>query len=285
MKQKIYFLILNYCTEEETKKCVQTIKELNSVEYEKAILIVDNKSNDKSFEKLKELYKDDESIVVIQTEYNIGFSKANNLGYRLIKEKNDATFVIVCNSDIEFRQKEFLELMLKEFEDSKFHLCSPDVYCENDLHKGWKGHQSPAYPWEAKEWFAKLNIQYNGLKLRYYQESTLLHCLWYFIGWSIMRIFEYFLHFLMKSKYKNYRVQRHENVPIHGSCIILSTKFINAEKKIFTPETQFYGEELLLYLKQKREKYISVYYPELHERIGTINIQRRKERCSICCDA
>lgn len=282
--RQIYFLILNYCTKEETIKCVQTIKELKGVRYKISIVIVDNDSNDNSYEELRNIYKCDKTIILCQTEFNMGFSRGNNFGYQLIKREKDADFIIVCNSDIEFRQKDFLTRMLEEYEMSKFHLCGPDVYCESDLNKGWKGHQAPAYPWESKYWFVKQGIWYNALKLQYYENEKIANFIQYCMGWGIMKLFEGFIRILMKTKYKNYRVHRQENIPLHGSCLIISREFIEREEKIFTPETEFYGEELLLYLKQQRKEYRSVYTPTLRvwHMQGRATSKEREKKKFIC---
>lgn len=60
-----------------------------------------------------------------------------------------------------------------------------------------------------------------------------------------------------------YREKRHENVPVHGSCIIVSRLFMNDEEVLFYPETKFYGEELLLYLRNKRKGTKMIYNPEI----------------------
>lgn len=259
--KKIYFLILNYKTKNETINCIRSIQKLQENEYKKEIVIIDNCSEDGSFEYLWEIYKNDKSISMYRTEENVGFSKANNYGYQIIRDRKDAKFIVICNSDIEFRQEKFLDILCSEFNQYYFDIGGPDVYCEMDLKKGWEGHQSPAYPWESKKWFVKLQYFYNKIKLGRLTDKK--NSVLYFSCAIFENIQNMILRFCMRSIYKNYRLQKHIDIPLHGSCIIVTENFLNLEEKVFSPETKFYGEELLLYLKQRKKGYKSIYIPEL----------------------
>ena len=84
-----------------------------------------------------------------------------------------------------------------------------------------------------------------------------------FIAVVFMKILDSFLVCLMNTIYKDYKLDVHRDVPLHGSCIIVSAQFIINEEKVFNPETKFYGEELLLFLKQRKKGYNSYYLPFL----------------------
>lgn len=150
-----------------------------------------------------------------------------------------------------------------EYEKSSFYILGPDVWCENDLKEGWKGHQSPAYPWEYTRsylyWqsvYFKSYLEFLSLKGRYRKIK-------YFLIRIINGVIGRTLKICMRTVYKKHRLFRHENIPIQGSCIILSDKFLKKEDNLFTPETKFYGEEILLYLKQKKWDVNIIYNPEL----------------------
>lgn len=250
----IYFLILNYNTLEETRECVSSIKKLDTEDFLVKIMIIDNKSEDDSFESLAAEYEDDNSIELIQLERNEGFSRANNYGFCKIRAMENISFIILCNSDVVFVQKDFLIKVTKLYQDQKFHLLGPDVFCPNDIDRPWKGHQSPAYPWEGRRWYVKSQI------LRFSEKSEGGTSLY---GNCLLKSVTLMSRLLMYTFYRNYRRRFHQNVALNGSCMVLAPEFICNEEKVFLPETRFYFEELLLNVRRKRKHYKSVYAPEL----------------------
>ena len=52
-------------------------------------------------------------------------------------------------------------------------------------------------------------------------------------------------------------------VQLHGSCLFLSQKYLKRCEKIFSPETYFYYEEVLLFLRCKRKKLKMIYAPDI----------------------
>ena len=150
---KIYFLILNYRTTKETQNCINSIEKLEKAGYESKIVVIDNASGDGSYEYLKNVYKENSCIEFYKMNDNVGFSKANNYGYSLIRNKKDVAFIIVCNSDIEFCQKDILVRISKEYKRSRFYILGPCIFCESELKKYYHGYQSPAFPYECKKWY------------------------------------------------------------------------------------------------------------------------------------
>lgn len=257
-----YFIVLNYNTAEETKNCIESIRRLEGKGIKKKIVLIDNCSLDESFQKLQEAYCDDRDVLMYQMSENLGFSKANNYGYNVVREKGDADFCIVCNSDILFTQLDFLTRLEREYKRSNFYICGPDIFCKARQNSPFYGRQSPMYPFEWKKCYVKAYFLYNQLMYKRLKREkcnifkvAMTHMLWLY--WRCRKTV------CMKAVYYNYRKKRHENVPVHGSCIILSTLFMEKEKKLFEPETEFYGEELLLYLKSKKNNYKIVFNPEM----------------------
>lgn len=66
------FIVLHYKAVESTIKCIDSILKLNSKDNELNIVVVDNGSNDESFEILKNKYQD--KIDLIKLNKGIGFS-------------------------------------------------------------------------------------------------------------------------------------------------------------------------------------------------------------------
>lgn len=257
--EQIYFMILNYNTYEETVACVETIRAMDDVQYQRKILIVDNGSTDGSAERLKLL--EGEDVAVLCLEGNKGYSYGNNAGYQYIQEIGNTAFLVVCNSDVEFRDKTFLERVLREYNESKFDLLGVDVYSEALKRSAIKGHQSPFYPWDRTKWFVRYQINYHELERRRLTKEKF--GLWQCVKAVYYRGIRFASNTLKRTIYRNWSKHRHEDIVAHGACFVLSKLFIKQEKKLFTPETQFYYEEMLLYLKLKERGYKSVYNPDI----------------------
>lgn len=87
---EVSIIIVNYNTKELTKRCIDSIVEkTEDVSYE--IIIVDNASTDGS----KDVFEKDSRITYIYSNENLGFGKANNLGY----SRANGEFLFCLNSD------------------------------------------------------------------------------------------------------------------------------------------------------------------------------------------
>ena len=85
-------IIINYKTPDLVIDCVKSIKEkTEDISYE--IIVVDNASADGSVEVMRRELTED--ITLIESEINLGFGKANNLGLKQAKGK----YVFLLNSD------------------------------------------------------------------------------------------------------------------------------------------------------------------------------------------
>lgn len=255
---KIYFLILNFRTRKETQNCINSIEKLEKAGYESRIVVIDNASGDGSYEYLKNVYKENSCIEFYKMDDNVGFSKANNYGYSLIRNKKDVAFIIVCNSDIEFCQKDILVRISKEYKRSRFYILGPCIFCESELKKYYHGYQSPAFPYECKKWYVCLHRLLLDIRQKEIENISLTIREKLYGG---VELFDFCIRTATRILYARYRKIRHENTSVHGSCIILSPLFIEKEKKLFYPETQFYGEERLLYLRAKHNSYKTIYEP------------------------
>ncbi len=99
----VSIIIVNYNTADLLCKCLCSIAEhLLEIDYE--VIVVDNASADNSVE-LCENFKDNSRYIFIESEYNMGFSKANNIGAKhassnLLHFLNpDTMFLVGMDSD------------------------------------------------------------------------------------------------------------------------------------------------------------------------------------------
>lgn len=94
---KLSIIIVNYNTYNLTKQTIDSItKREHPFEYE--ILLVDNASSDGSIENLQDEFNELISVGILQVfinEFNLGFSKANNIGISVAKGQ----YILLLNSD------------------------------------------------------------------------------------------------------------------------------------------------------------------------------------------
>lgn len=103
---KLGILILNYLAFKDTMECIDSIKSQSFKEWE--IIVVDNSSQNGSFEILYKKYLNEPNISVIQTPMNLGFAKGNNFGLNEFSKKNIYK-VLVINGDTILNNSEYLQ--------------------------------------------------------------------------------------------------------------------------------------------------------------------------------
>lgn len=94
MDKKVSIILLNYRGVKDTLECVESLERIDYENYE--IIVVDNHSEDGSYEILKE--KIGGRHILIEAPDNGGFAKGNNIGidYAI---NNGADFVLLLNND------------------------------------------------------------------------------------------------------------------------------------------------------------------------------------------
>ena len=86
----VSIIIVNYNTKDLTNQCIESIR-TNTVGLSYEIILVDNGSVDGS----KEFFECSNEIVYVYSDYNLGFGKANNLGFT----KASGKYIFLLNSD------------------------------------------------------------------------------------------------------------------------------------------------------------------------------------------
>lgn len=83
-------IIVNYNTKELTKNCIDSVfAKTSGISFE--VILVDNASTDGSVE----LFEKDKRILFVKSDKNLGFGKANNLGFQYAKGR----YIFLLNSD------------------------------------------------------------------------------------------------------------------------------------------------------------------------------------------
>lgn len=255
---KYVFLILNYRTAQLTIKCVEKILELDRVD-EIAVCIVDNDDLDEDYNILEKYYADYQSVHVLKTGKNEGFSKGNNIGYQYICSLyTDVNQLIVMNSDVFIEQKNFLSLIDQVFTRTNFFICGPDIYAPSiGMHTN---------PMQLK----LLNgdaLSKEQKKLEVITVKDLIRVFTFRSG-----LYKYYARLVTFYKKINGKKGNHaydwtlesEDVVLQGSCYIFSNLFLSANEQIFMPETFMYYEENILFARCIKNKWKVVYSPEIY---------------------
>lgn len=90
-------IILNYNCFDDTRKCLE---QLLTFRGEFKIIVVDNKSTDESFKKLKSLKLENENIVIIESDKNGGYSYGNNYGVKYAEKNFNINKIGILNPDV-----------------------------------------------------------------------------------------------------------------------------------------------------------------------------------------
>lgn len=94
-KKEISIIIVNYNNYLLTQRCIESIlSNISNIEYE--IIILDNCSQNDSYEKLKQVYLNNINISIIKNNVNVGFGGGNNIAVENSKYDN----LLLLNPDI-----------------------------------------------------------------------------------------------------------------------------------------------------------------------------------------
>lgn len=249
--EHVSFVVLHYVVYDYTIKCINSI--LNNIEYDNySVIVIDNGSPDDSFKKVEQVFSNNECVICIKSEKNLGFAKGNNIGYQYAKNNLKSSFIIIANNDTIFEQKSFVNILKKEYEHEQYGILGPDIVRIDGYH------QSPYRSRiininEVKRWIFNRNIWYICLRLNKLISND---------NESL------FLQRVYNKKDKKNRSdinhsQRQKHVVLQGACIIYSPLYINIFDYGFYPETFMYCEEdIIAYLCEKKGL-MTVYSPSL----------------------
>lgn len=237
---ELAFVILHYKTFKTTIDCVNSI--LNNVP-EAPIVIVDNGSCNGTGKKLSEFYRNNTIVSVLCLENNLGFANGNNEGIYYIKKHYSTRFIAVMNNDTLIIQKNFLEIVVNEYEKSGFSVLGPQI-CTKD---GIITSSPVEYIVDTKK---KALVLLLKRRIKLLLNKLYLNRLIHDVGMVTKH----------SGKYNN--LQRYENVKLHGACWIFSENFFKKFNGI-NSTTFLYFEEDILYLEIKKKGLLTVYNPEL----------------------
>lgn len=248
----IVFVILHYLTIEETVKSIEYIgKNIDTETYH--IVVVDNNSSNGTGKKLMERYACDDKVSIILNSYNEGYARGLNKGIHYVRNKYEATYMVLMNNDIYLLDNAFFNKIDKEYSLSKFAALGPlilsgDGRCDTNPYQE-KMPSKAHLERQIKSCQKIINAEIKNKRW------------WYVFKQNIKNIYN-----LLKGNYplvkKKKFWERQEDIVIHGSIFILSPKYFEYFDEL-DANTYMYAEEYVLYLHIKEKGLKMVYNPRI----------------------
>lgn len=264
------FVILHYYTEDDTIKCINSIKEkCKNKSY--SIVVVDNASPNNTGKELYKKYRNDAKVHVIINKKNLGFARGNNVGFKYAKKELKADYIILCNNDTYLLQDNFIELIEEEYKNSNFSVLGPKIILRNNKINGLR---------KSVPTIKRVKKIIRTQRFCYITTLLYINNLYIDIKKTIKNI-------LVRLKIKNennscdesYNI-RHEDIVLHGCFLIFSKKYINLFDGL-DDRTFLYMEEDLLAIRLKKYNLKSVYSPKIiifHNEDGATNAVTKSSR-------
>jgi GT2 family glycosyltransferase len=91
-------IVVNYKTPTQTALCVESLLGQQSVRL--SVVVVDNRSEDGSYETLAGRFEGHPHVVVVQNDQNAGYARGNNLGLRWAESRFSPQYYLISNPDV-----------------------------------------------------------------------------------------------------------------------------------------------------------------------------------------
>ncbi len=127
MSIKIGIITINYNTENMVKRFIDGL--INQEYSNWVLLIVNNSQSDIKIMRIINSFND-KRIHLLSINENIGYSKANNLGYKYLLEKNKIgsdDIILFSNEDIVIKDKSFLSRAIEVIKNKKCSFLGPKI--------------------------------------------------------------------------------------------------------------------------------------------------------------
>ncbi|MGV7222921.1 MAG: glycosyltransferase family 2 protein [Nitrospinales bacterium] len=129
---KICGVVLNYFGLEDTITCVQALVNQNEL---KKIIIVENSANITELSILKNIFKNDGQVEILEPSQNLGFSGGVNLAVNSVLDSGFDAFLLLNNDTLV--PSNTVKHLAKGLIDNGFDMASPIIYCYPEKHKVW----------------------------------------------------------------------------------------------------------------------------------------------------
>lgn len=212
---KVAVVILNYMNYQDTIACIDSVLEQKYQDF--CIVVVDNGSQNESFQVLKRKGLENNLINVIRARKNYGFAKGNNIGIKYARERLGAEFVLLINNDTIMIDNEYISKLLAAYLKGVGVIGSKIILRNGNVQKPYK--EIVSFPGTLIFYISLLNYVWGNTNI--------------------------------ERKCSDY-LSRYQRVEIlHGSAFMLTPDFFIFYEGLYS-KTFLYTEEILLYLLCKR---------------------------------
>ncbi|WP_234119295.1 glycosyltransferase family 2 protein [Clostridium hydrogenum] len=120
---KVFIIILNFNSFEDTKECLISLEDISYNNYE--IVVVDNSNSEEDYKKLKSKFSKHN---IIRTDQNLGYANGNNIGIKFALE-HGAEYICILNADVVV-EKDFLKIIVDKLKNDKAIGIAGPCICE-----------------------------------------------------------------------------------------------------------------------------------------------------------
>jgi GT2 family glycosyltransferase len=129
---KICGVVLNYFGREDTITCVQALVSQNEL---KKIIIFENSANSTELSILKDIFKNNGQVEILEPSQNLGFSGGVNLAVNSVLDSSFDAFLLLNNDTLV--PPNTVRHLAKGLVDNGFDMASPIIYCYPEKRKVW----------------------------------------------------------------------------------------------------------------------------------------------------
>jgi GT2 family glycosyltransferase len=244
MKNKLGLIILNFLTYEDTYISIKTLnKNLVKDNIELEIFIVDNQTDQKKYQKLKEnisFIDINIKIFFLQSKKNLGFSRGMNIGIDKARESK-CNFIICSNNDIIYKSKIDLYKFIYLYKNnSNIAIIGPKIFNPDGIN------QNP---------YLK-NANYKSKLIQKIIYTNVFGKMLFFLKTYLYRLKT------KEAKKKNNNLSSMSIYSLHGSYFILTPSYFKYYENL-DPNTFLYSEELILAERLKKHNMLMYYTNDL----------------------
>lgn len=262
------YIILHYKVSSPTIDAINSIKNIKG---HKKIVVVDNNSNNGSFENVKRAFDNDSDIYFLHNKRNLGFAKGNNIGYEFAKKNLNSDVIVCLNNDVEIQNYAFQDI-LNQYLDKNIHIIGPNII---NL-EGVSQNPTQKKIWDIKD-INRVILKYRIL--RFINSINAYRLIDIFKLYSALR--KQTVETRSYNRSKQARIIEKDEL-LHGACVIFMPPYVKKEKYAFFPDTFLYMEEDILKTLCDIKGYTLVYDPNLlvmhKEDLSTNEVTKSKRK-------
>lgn len=243
----IGIVILNFLAYQDTIECIDSIKNQSYQTYE--IVIVDNDSQNSSYEILQKKYSHESNISIIKAAKNLGFAKGNNLGIAILKEMGIYN-ILVINGDTLLTQSDYLEKLSVLKLNNQIAMVGTKIMSKDGINQNT----------QPVDLIKKADISRSKV------ETFLIRCLYALkvngLMLKIKKKFQSANEVALNEEVNEPRILNPEKEKLHGAAIYFTESYLKNYIG-FYPETFLYFEEEFLALICRQLDFKQLYIEEL----------------------